>query len=133
MDTNCTGCSTGNCVSGGPPYLVVPPTPADKTAFIHPVNTTMTYRWAGYSPYLNSVITVTYSSLPSGSALTVVNNGASTSHTLVWTPTMAQVGVYVITLGCYESLGQSCIGQLSFSITVRMFILFIYACSILTN
>lgn len=115
-DTNCTSCTgTDKCINGGPPYLVVPPTPVDGTAFTHPVNATITYRWSGVSPYLNSVITVTYSSLPAGSALSVISNGAVTNHTFVWTPTMAQVGVYVITLGCYESLG-----QLSFSITVRV-------------
>ena len=117
--TSCTGGNTGQCVVAQSPYIVTPPTPADGNSYTLQVNTPVSFQWSAYTPNLNANVTLTYSSLPSGSVLTTNAAGSFMNLTLNWTPTLAQVGVYVITLGCYDTGGQTCPGQLSFSISVR--------------
>lgn len=123
--SDCTGCTVAaasRCVIAEPPYLVSPPTPEDGKSFSVDVNVPISFSWSAYSSTATSV-TVTSSSLPTSAVLTTTLTGNRHNQTLRWTPTLADVGVYVITLGCSDSSGQSCVGQSSFSVNVGTYIL----------
>ena len=91
-------------VLGNPPVFI-PPTPADGTVFTVGVGSTFNFTVAAQDPDAGQTVTLNHGGLPAGASFPLPAPANPVQSILSWTPTVADVGVHIVTFIATENVG----------------------------